>query len=415
MRVKTYRGDSSASVLKRIKAELGGEAVILSTRNFKENGAKVCEVTAALEDASVQPSAKKPTQDAVTDCGTQAGPRAACRTADAPIPRSRAAAQAAVQPLDASTAAAMQEEIIATVPQGNGMAGMGSWQQEWAKIREHLLTTLKPQLKLDSLSPRQRQAIEYLEKEDVEDAVLMDLAAVLHGRPELSVLAPLAQIAPVAPMDFANPGARFMALAGPHGVGKTSAAIRMALQARTADPTGRICLLNADVQRSQGRLLLRQYAELADIDYRELSPGQEIPALLEECAHNTLVVVDLPALARGETMEQLRMRLGLDVLEDAGGLHKLLTLSPHFATSQLRQFGRSYLCENMSGLLWTKLDEAYTFGNLVNTAHALGLPAVAFSAGPGLQDDLVPATHNALWGLVFKHRLPASNAGAGVL
>ncbi|MCA1944789.1 MAG: hypothetical protein LDL30_05835 [Desulfovibrio sp.] len=215
-------------------------------------------------------------------------------------------------------------------------------------------------------------------------------------------------MAPVAPLALGEGPRRVLALAGPHGVGKTTAAIRLALQARQTRLGGRICLVNADAQRSQGRMLLRQYAELADIMYRELGPGDEAAALLEDVADMDLLIVDLPALGRGETMDQLVLRLGLFAFEEVGPIQMVLALAPHYAPAQLRHFGRQYMTENMAGLLWTKLDEAYTYGNLVNTAHALGLPAVAFSAGPGLQDDLTPASHRALWELLFKHRLPTA-------
>ncbi|AGW12956.1 flagellar biosynthesis protein FlhF [Megalodesulfovibrio gigas] len=378
MRVKTFRGDSSASVLKRIKAELGADAVILSTRNFKEEGAAVCEMTAALEHDAAS-SARKMTPAAT--CGTHAAPGMA---GSSPPP---------------------QEEVVAIL---TGGAGVGSWQQEWLKIREHLLTALKPQLPLQALAPRQRLALEYLEREGVDDAVLADLVAALHGKPACSVLVPLADMALVAPLDLAAGARQVLALAGPHGVGKTTAAIRLALQARRARPGGRICLVNADAQRAQSRMLLRQYAELAGLHYREIAPGEDATVLLEDCGVADLLLVDLPALSRGETMEQLMLRLGLRALEAVAPLRMLLALSPHYAPTQLRQFGRQYQTENMAGLLWTKLDEAYTFGNLVNTAHALGLPAVAFSASPGLQDDLTPASHRALWELLFKHRLPGA-------
>lgn len=380
MRVKTFRGDSSASVIKRIKAELGADAVILSTRSFKdEGGATVCEITAALENGATPPAK---TMTLAATCGTHAA------VSDG-----------------AAGAASSQEEVVAVMGAGTGV---GSWQQEWLKIREHLLTALKPQLPLQALAPRQRLALEYLEREGVDDAVLADLVAALHGKPACSVLVPLGQMAPVAPLALGQGPRRVLALAGPHGVGKTSAAIRLALQARQTRLGGRICLVNADAQRSQGRMLLRQYAELADIMYRELGPGDEAAALLEDVADMDLLIVDLPALGRGETMDQLVLRLGLFAFEEVGPIQIVLALSPHYAPAQLRQFGRQYMTENMAGLLWTKLDEAYTYGNLVNTAHALGLPAVAFSAGPGLQDDLTPASHRALWELLFKHRLPTA-------
>jgi flagellar biosynthesis protein FlhF len=51
MRVKTFRGATTAQVLAQVKAELGADAVILSSKTLREGGAKVCEIMAAVEPA----------------------------------------------------------------------------------------------------------------------------------------------------------------------------------------------------------------------------------------------------------------------------------------------------------------------------------------------------------------------------
>jgi flagellar biosynthesis protein FlhF len=126
------------------------------------------------------------------------------------------------------------------------------------------------------------------------------------------------------------------------------------------------------------------------------------------------VLVDLPALARGEELDQLLDRIGFHVLADAdpssgyGVVH--LVLSPLFASGQISAFIRSYASERLAGIVWTKLDEAFSFGSMINTGESTGLPAVALSYGSGLRDTLAPAKHAPFWRLVFKHRLPGAGA-----
>ena len=49
MQVKTYTGNSTKEVLDAIKNELGGDAVILSSRERQKDGRRVYEITAGTE------------------------------------------------------------------------------------------------------------------------------------------------------------------------------------------------------------------------------------------------------------------------------------------------------------------------------------------------------------------------------
>jgi flagellar biosynthesis protein FlhF len=116
------------------------------------------------------------------------------------------------------------------------------------------------------------------------------------------------------------------------------------------------------------------------------------------------VLIDLPGLPREMTLERFLDRLELSSLPD---LRVHLVLSPLFAQAQMAAFERQYYAPQVSSLVWTKLDEAYTFGAMVNTAVDTGLPVSALSFGSGLKDTLVPAKRLALWRALFKHQLPA--------
>jgi flagellar biosynthesis protein FlhF len=49
MQVKTFTAKDAPAAMARVKAELGGDAVILSTRKCAEGGRSWCEITAALD------------------------------------------------------------------------------------------------------------------------------------------------------------------------------------------------------------------------------------------------------------------------------------------------------------------------------------------------------------------------------
>ncbi|THB71229.1 MAG: flagellar biosynthesis protein FlhF [Desulfovibrio sp.] len=354
MQVKTYRGANSEEVIRQIKAELGPEAVILDTKTHRNNGSSCCEMTAALEES---------------------------------VPGNNGTA--ASSPFGDAAA--------------NSMPGWGQWHQEWNAIKEHLGALLRPQMDLSRLVPRQRLALEYLEREGVSLEVVLEIFRSLSEDPDSSVLAPLERMLGVKPLNSKKWPGKMHGVVGPHGVGKTSVLLRMAMRLRKEQPGLSICLVNADSRRSQGKLVLKHYADLSDITYRETSDPEDMARLLAETDKYDAILFDLPGLGRDMPLERFLSTSGLD---QAKGLHLHLALSPQYSQEQLRAFLRQYRSPLVCSLIWTKLDEAFNYGGMVNAAQATGLPTSALSCGPGLTATLVPAKHSLVWRLLFKHQLP---------
>ncbi len=387
MQVRTFSARGMSAVLGMIREELGPDAVILDTQ--EEDG--VVTMTVALEDASAQQA-----QPEVAATGA--------RAARAYVSRGRAApAQAPERGQD------MPGEDAA----GNTSPppfGWQKWHEEWSSIKTHLLALMKPALKLDILPPRQRLAIEYLQREGVEDEAMLELFQRLQNDPNSSILGPLAEMVPLRPWNEHSWPQRIQVIAGPFGAGKTSVAIRMALSLRRTSPACRICLVNADATRGNGRLLLRHYCDLSDMAYKEASTTLELVAALNAAKKEGFdkIVVDLPGLSRGRRLSTLLADAGLaertgETIDDVA-VH--LTLPPHYGTLQLSGILERYRTPHAGAIVWTKLDEAEHYGQIVNVALATGLPVSALSFGPGLGNSLSPVRESMLWRLLFKRELP---------
>lgn len=359
-------------MLARIKQELGPDAVILGTRNLSDNGSSIYEVTAALEDSTRQQAPAAPATSGGGAKETAPGPEA---QSGAPMPEG---------------------------PQD--YAGWRQWHQEWSQIKEHLTALMRPQMDFRQLTPIQRQALEYLEKEGVSGDVVLRLYRELQNDSSTSVLGPLERMVQAEPWGPGKWSQQFHAVAGPYGVGKTSALVRMALSLKRENPGLRILLVNADQHRVNSRLLLKHYAELAEMTYKEAKDRGEFEEIVATAHGYDKVFIDLPGLDKNMTLERLTGQLGLDAASDMQ-IH--LVFSPHFAPNQLRSFEQQYYSPLAASIIWSKLDEATHFGALVNTAAATGLPVSSLSFGAGLTDSMAPARHVTMWRLVFKHKLPS--------
>ncbi|CCO24956.1 flagellar biosynthesis protein FlhF [Maridesulfovibrio hydrothermalis] len=354
MRVKTFRGSSTAAVFAEIKAEFGDNAVILSNKTTEELGRKIHEIMVGVDNQKETAS----------------------------IPETR-------------------EDVI-----GDAMNSIPDWNQEWNQIKGHMMALLKPQMNMNLLAPRQRLALEYLEREGVESNVILDLFQQLRGDKSKAILPELEKIAPVRPFEKDIWKEKFHAMSGPHGAGKTSTIIRLALKEKKENPTTRICLVSADQGQGKGRLVLRHYADLSGIEFKEIASREDFARLIGECHNFDRIFLDLPGMSANAELEGWMAACGMHGPCDIA-VH--LVLNPYYAPAQYNAFLKKYKSPKLKSLIWTKLDESCNYGALVNTAYESGLPVSLLSYGSGLRNTMKPATERDFWRLIFKHQLPAKD------
>ena len=342
MQLCTFSATSSAEVLTQSRQELGPDAIILDTK--EENG--VVTMTAAL---------------------------------DRPAPKSNGSG--AKQP-----------------------AGWLEWHNEWDFIRQHLLELAGPSLRLEELPPRQRVAVEFLQRTGMNNEASLALVARLRRNPEATILEPLSELVPMRAFTSKSWRQRIHIITGPFGVGKTMTALRLALLSRQKNPKCRVALINADTARGNGRLLLRHYSELSDVPYKEAqTPLEILEAAVKYLNENyDKIIIDIPSLGKNETLEDVITACGLP--EEDTAVH--LTLSPQYGEQELRAMVKRYASSLPTSLIWTKLDEAEHYGAIINVACLTKLPISALSYGGNIGNSFTDAKSTVIWRLIFKNELP---------
>lgn len=357
MRMKTYRAATSTAAFAKVKADLGEEAVILSNNTITENGSKCCEIVAAIDSMPTTTSTKS-------------------------------------KPMSKNDV--VEDALEATV----------GWQREWSQIKGQIMQLMKPQMDFDTLSPKQKRAMEYLEREDVGQDVLAKIFCGLRGDGAMSIVNVLNNLVSVNPFSVNNTSKTFHAFAGPGGAGKTSSLVRLALKEKKANPKARICLATADGGRGKGRLVLKHYAELSGLAFREIITRDDFLMLQAEANQFDMILIDLPGLPGQATLEEWTALYGLAGCDNLD-IH--LVLNPFYSSKQLERFIEKYQSEQLASVIWTKLDEACTFGTILNMAFASGLPVSALSYGSGLKNSIAKSTKEMIWRLLFMRKLPSGD------
>ncbi len=422
MHVKTYTGPSAQEVLAQIKEELGSDAIILSSRSFRKGDERLHEVTAGIERLT-NVNALTSEGMALENMRPGSTGTVASRSESARVREQAEAILAGKSPGGQSTGSINAQASASALSALSGLSalansgplgtpgmphppGWSEWHKEWLQIKEHLFALMKPSIQLERLTPRQRVALEYLQREGISDVVALELYRRLLLAPGASVLASLSELVPVLSWDKENWEQRIQCFVGPFGVGKTTAALRMALMLRARHADMRIAFINADCLRGNGRLILRHWAELSDFAYVEVQDKQSMEKALISQAHADRIFIDMPGVAQDSTLAAQYALLGIEG-DLAGQKASHVVLSPTYEGTQLAAFLQRYAPDGAGSLVWGKLDEAISYGSLVNVAVACGLPVSALSFGAELRGTLVPATESLLWRLIFKRQLPS--------
>jgi flagellar biosynthesis protein FlhF len=338
-----------------IKQEFGSEAVILSTRDYRKGGARVHEVVAGVERSS------------------------------------RAAADSALPP-------------------GSGCpGGWGDWHKDWIHIKEHIYSLMRPAIQWERIAPRQRLALEYLQREGVHDQIIIDIYSRLTNNPNGSVLEMLGERVRVKPWPHGGWKEKIHIISGPFGAGKTTTLIRMAIAFKQERPEAKVAVVNTDCSRGTGRVVLRHWAELSGFTYLEARDATGMRKALKQVCGADIIYVDTPGMDRNASMAAHLDTFGLTRL----GAAQHIVLPPHYGEAQMAEMVRRYRCEISASIIWSKLDEATSFASIVNVAGITGLPISCLSYGAGLSGTLSAAASTILWRLLFKHQLPGHGAVSG--
>ena len=208
-------------------------------------------------------------------------------------------------------------------------------------LKDQIFALMKPAIQLERLTPRQRVALEYLQREGVSDSVAVDLYQRLLAEPGASVLECLCGMVPVKAWGAEQWQQRIHDTAGPFGFWqKPLTALRFAPHLRKHEPEARIAFINADCLRGNGRLILRHWAELSNFTYMEAPDKAALEHALAATREARAVFIDVP----GPTATQAPcLPAGIGRRPDTVEAATHLTLSPFFLSRHKTQAFLQYI------------------------------------------------------------------------
>jgi flagellar biosynthesis protein FlhF len=372
MNLQTFKAPTMADALKQVKTTLGGEAVILHTRTYKQSKwlglrrQEIVEITA----------------------GKGLGVGARPRKVEVPprvIPTARP------NMIDAG------RQILQS-PAGSGVAIMALAQD---------VTTLKTMMKDLVDENRHRQAphvpqelFEYYQQlisNQVATALASDIVKNVQkqirtehlSQPQFVRDKIAEQLEKLMPMSgpikrTKTDGPHVVALIGPTGVGKTTTIAKLAANLKLRDKQ-KVGLITIDTYRIAAIEQLKKYADILGSPLKVVGTPDELREGIRSMRGYEFVLVDTAGRSPNDTLKlnELKMFLRAATPDE---VHLVLSST---ASQECAELAISKFADvRTDKIIFTKLDEAARVGVVLNTIHKVNKSLSYVTTGQDVPDDI---------------------------
>ncbi len=437
MLVKTFQAATMAEALRQVKAELGPDAMILSTKKERQGGLlgffsrQVVKVTAAIDH-------QRPTQPAPPPMPVPVRERPEReRTAKeefensmlAPLARELRELRERVELLTKRDEELRQRQSEAAPADGEApkpveVAGINLNnipRQDLEEIKKLLLNTLTRHQEgaaqsvqwpaadqsapAAAVAPLPTPLARELERQGIDREVMDKIIATLNTLPSEqeenttgrlgAAFSRLIRFAGTLRLKKNAP--RTIALVGPTGVGKTTTTAKLAAM-YALNRGNKVALITMDIFRVGAVEQLKTYTKIMGIPLEVASTPKELERAVERHGDCDLILVDTAGRSHKDT-EKLEEMKGF-----LAGVHAdiYLCLSATTKDRELEEVLKRFSAFAISKVVFTKLDECESFGCIVNLLLKANLQIAYFTTGQRVPEDIEVATSEKLAELILK-------------
>lgn len=389
MIIKKFQGKTEAEAVESAKKELGTNVVVMNVRNVKRKGilsflkSQMIEVTVALEEEAERYSSVKKEEVKTLPLIT-------------PV----------IQKTNAGSISIPGEEISRQEDEGR---------QDSSAIEEKL-DSLHELLEQQLQKPEEQKQPEQQEEEKPSEIELfMKLLYNTMLDNEVSeqyanqIIDEIEKISkPNMPFDYAlantyqkmilkfgNPegikpakkGPKVVFFVGPTGVGKTTTIAKIASKF-SVEGGKKVALLTADTYRIAAAEQLRTYANILEVPFRVIYSIEEIEQALRDFKAYDFILVDTAGHSHQNEGQKEAMSGFIHSVDSVAEKEVFLVLSATTKYRDLISIADTYSAITEYKLIFTKLDETTTLGNLLNIKLHTGAALSYVTCGQNVPDDI---------------------------
>ena len=174
---------------------------------------------------------------------------------------------------------------------------------------------------------------------------------------------------------------------GPTGVGKTTTIAKIASKYKV-EQDRKVAFLTADTYRIAATEQLHIYANILDAPMSIVYSAQELNQAIAKVSDNDLIFVDTAGFSHRNETQRMDTKNLIDGLDDQHEREIFLVLSATTKYKDLLEIVDSYREIAEYKLIFTKLDETSSYGNLLNIRLYSGADLSYMANGQNVPDDI---------------------------
>lgn len=177
-------------------------------------------------------------------------------------------------------------------------------------------------------------------------------------------------------------------LVGPSGVGKSSLICKLAAEYYLNEKRN-VLIVSFDNHRLGSSEQMRLYSKVLGVSFATISKAEDLPMTISKFDKCELILVDTAGRSP-KAVESIQQMQSLKSGEYSHSYHLVLSMTDQKA--QIERSIRNFVKLGISSLMFTKMDESWSYGEVFNAMQKWGIPTSWFGIGQNIPEDLERAS-----------------------
>ncbi len=182
-------------------------------------------------------------------------------------------------------------------------------------------------------------------------------------------------------------GPKVILFFGPTGVGKTTTIAKIASKF-VVEEKKQVALFTTDTYRIAATEQLRTYANILQVPFRVLYTREELTLAIHDFEEYDYIFIDTTGHSHQNEQQKDNIKNLIQGVKDVAQMQSFLVLSATTKYKDLLRIVDNYASVADYELIFTKLDETYTLGNILNLRLHTGAPIAYVTHGQNVPEDI---------------------------
>ncbi len=393
MIIKKFQGKTEAEAVENAKKELGNGIVIMNVRNVKKKGLfsflkpQMIEVTVALEEEPVRPAGIPETNRNLTDAianirsvSERSLQQEAAEKKEQGAQEDKRTDSAAIEEKLDSLHFLLEQQMQKPEENKSEDKAEDTEEEPPSEMEQFMKLLYNTMLENEVNEKYANQIIDEFEKSNKPNMPFDYALSNIYQKMILKFGKPVG-VTPAAQ------GPKMIFFIGPTGVGKTTTIAKIASRF-CVDGGRKVALLTADTYRIAAAEQLRTYANILEVPFRIIYSVEEINQAMRDFKDYDYILVDTAGHSHQNTEQKEVMKELIHSVDGIIEKEVFLVLSATTKYRDLLSIADTYSDMTDYKLIFTKLDETTTLGNLLNLKLYTGAPLSYVTYGQNVPDDI---------------------------